>query len=217
MKRIAILMAACFCLLPSLSAQEIRKYEIGVDASYGFKVDKFKANNYGFDLFGGYRFNDHFSAGAGLSYINFNGRMDLPSGIEDVGIWTDNYSAYRPFVYGRYDFLPNRKWTPFVGVRLGYAFFRNTSLHYTVLATGTAYDPIDMSAYEYLRDLDHTLGVKGSVFGTIDLGVARHIGTKGGKISIGVFLDVQPVKFTYYKNEQKRINTTIGSKIGVTF
>ena len=88
-------MAACFCLLPSLSAQEIRKYEIGVDASYGFKVDKFKANNYGFDLFGGYRFNDHFSAGAGLSYINFNGRMDLPSGIEDVGIWTDNYSLYR--------------------------------------------------------------------------------------------------------------------------
>ena len=138
-------MAACFCLLPSLSAQEIRKYEIGVDASYGFKVDKFKANNYGFDLFGGYRFNDHFSAGAGLSYINFNGRMDLPSGIEDVGIWTDNYSAYRPFVYGRYDFLPNRKWTPFVGVRLGYAFFRNTSLHYTVLATGTAYDPIEVS------------------------------------------------------------------------
>ena len=95
--------------------------------------------------------------------------------------------------------------------------FRNTSLHYTVLATGTAYDPIDMSAYEYLRDLDHTLGVKGNVFGTIDLGVSRHIGTKGGKISFGVFLDFQPVKFTYYKNEQKRINTTIGPKIGVTF
>ena len=74
-----------------------------------------------------------------------------------------------------------------------------------------------MSKYAYLTDLDHTLGVKGNVFGTIDLGVSRHIGTKGGKISIGVFLDVQPVKFTYYKNEQKRINTTIGSKIGVTF
>ena len=48
MKRIAIIMAACFCLLPSLSAQKIRKYEIGAGASYGFKVDKIKANNYGF-------------------------------------------------------------------------------------------------------------------------------------------------------------------------
>ena len=83
--------------------------------------------------------------------------------------------------------------------------------------SGSGYDPIDMSKYAYLTDLDHTLGVKGSVFGTIDLGVSRHIGTKGGKISFGVFLDFQPVKFTYYKNEQKRINTTIGPKIGVTF
>ena len=83
--------------------------------------------------------------------------------------------------------------------------------------SGSGYDPIDMSKYAYLTDLDHTLGVKGNVFGTIDLGVSRHIGTKGGKISFGVFLDFQPVKFTYYKNEQKRINTTIGPKIGVTF
>ena len=101
MKRIAIIMAACFCLLPSLSAQKIRKYEIGAGASYGFKVDKIKANNYGFELFGGYKINDHFSAGVGLNYLNFNGRMDLPSGIENDSIWTENYSAYRPFVYGR--------------------------------------------------------------------------------------------------------------------
>ena len=61
-RKIVLLAAAC-CLLPSLSAQEIRKFEIGVDATYGISLKKSEANRYGFDLFGGYKVNEHFSAG----------------------------------------------------------------------------------------------------------------------------------------------------------
>ena len=212
-KKITMLAAAC-CLLSSLSAQEIRKFEIGADASYGISLKKLEANRYGFDLFGGYKVNEHFSAGAGVNYTGYMSRL-LPSGIENVIVQTKQYHAVRPFVYARYDFLPDRKWTPFVGARLGYAFFSDSSLNYGVLYGGDG--TIDASDYEYLRDLDHTLDVKGGVFGSIDLGGSRHIGTKGAKLSFGVSLDYQPVTFDYYKHSEKRTNLTVGPKIGMSF
>lgn len=212
-KKITMLAAAC-CLLSSLSAQEIRKFEIGADASYGISLKKLEANRYGFDLFGGYKVNEHFSAGAGVNYTGYMSRL-LPSGIENVIVQTKQYHAVRPFVYALYDFLPDRKWTPFVGARLGYAFFSDSSLNYGVLYGGDG--TIDASDYEYLRDLDHTLDVKGGVFGSIDLGVSRHIGTKGAKLSFGVSLDYQPVTFDYYKHSEKRTNLTVGPKIGMSF
>ncbi len=212
-RKIVLLAAAC-CLLPSLSAQEIRKFEIGVDASYGISLKKSEANRYGFDLFGGYKVNEHFSAGAGVNYTSYMSRL-LPSGMENIIVQTKPYHAVRPFVYARYDFLPDRKWTPFVGARLGYAFFSDSSLNYGVLYGGDG--TIDASDYEYLRDLDHTLDVKGGVFGSIDLGVSRHIGTKGAKLSFGVSLDYQPVTFNYYKHSEKRTNLTVGPKIGLIY
>lgn len=220
MKRTVIILAACLCLLPSLSAQETRKYEIGVSASYGTSLDKTRSKNYGFDLYGGYKLNHHFSVGAGLNYVNFMGGRALPSGIEYVYVSVkSSYHAFRPYVYGRYDFLPMKKWTPFVGLRAGYAFFKNTTFQYYVLPAdyGSLYDPVDLSEYEYLKDLDHTLVIKGRVFGTLDLGASCHFGKKGSKLSMGAFLDVQPVKFEYYKNREKRINTTAGLKIGFSF
>ena len=66
-KRIIILFATGLCLLSSLSAQEIRKFEIGVDAAYGISLKKSEANRYGFDLFGGYKVNEHFSAGESVA------------------------------------------------------------------------------------------------------------------------------------------------------
>ena len=209
-----MLFATGLCLLSSLSAQEIRKLEIGADATYGISLKKSEANRYGFDLFGGYKVNDRFSAGAGVNYTSYMSRL-LPSGIENVIVQTKPYHAVRPFVYARYDFLPDRKWTPFVGARLGYAFFSDSSLNYGVLYGGDG--TIDASDYEYLRDLDHTLDVKGGVFGSIDLGISRHIGTKGAKLSFGVSLDYQPVTFDYYKHSEKRTNLTVGPKIGMSF
>ena len=218
MKRIALFWAACCGLLFPLSAQESRDYEIGARTSYGLSLKKAKANNYSFDLFGGYKINDHLSAGIGVNYVTYQGRLDLPSGIEDVFIWTENYQTFRPFVYALCDFIPSRKWTPYAGVRLGYAFFRKSSLHYTVFAgSGSAYDPIDMSEYEYLKDLDHTLGVKGNFYGAIDVGISRHIGTGGSKFSFGAYLDVQPAIFVYYKHTERRTNITAGPRIGFTF
>ena len=212
-RKIVLLAAAC-CLLPSLSAQEIRKFEIGVDATYGISLKKSEANRYGFDLFGGYKVNEHFSAGAGVNYTSYMSRL-LPSGMENVIVQTKQYHAVRPYLYVRYDFLPDRKWTPFVGARLGYAFFNSSSLNYGVLYGGDG--TIDASDYEYLRDLDHTLDVKGGIFGSIDLGVSRHIGTKGAKLSFGVSLDYQPVTFNYYKHSEKRTNLTVGPKIGLIY
>lgn len=218
MKRIVLFWAAFCGMLFTLSAQESKDYEIGARASYGLSLKKAKANHYGFDLFGGYKMNDYLSAGIGVNYVIFQGRQDLPSGIEEVFIWTESYQAFRPFVYARYDFLPFRKWTPFAGARLGYAFFRDSSLHYTVFAgSGSVYEPVDMSQYEYLKDLDHMLGVKGNFYGTIDLGIARHIGTGGSKFSFGAYLDIQPARFAYYKHSERRTNITAGPRIGVTF
>ena len=212
-RKIVSLAAAC-CLLSSLSAQEIRKFEIGADATYGISLKKSEANRYGFDLFGGYKVNEHFSAGAGVNYTSYMSRL-LPSGMENVFVQTNPYHAVRPFVYARYDFLPDRKWTPFVGARLGYAFFSGSSLNYVVLPS--YFDPIDPLAYAYLQDLDHSLGIKGGFFGSIDLGVSRHIGTKGAKLSFGVSLDYQPVTFNYYKHSEKRTNLTVGPKIGLLY
>ncbi len=225
MKKILLLLTVA--LLPlSLLAQEQRKYEIGAEASFGFSAQngfnaKNKSNHYSFDVFGGYKFNDSFSAGLGLIYSMFKGREDLPIHFENVFITTEPYSGFRPYVYGRYDFLPHKRWTPYVGAKLGYAFFMNSTVNYYVnplaVGTGFMYDPVDLSGYEYLRDVDHTLGVKGGVFGILDLGAAVHIGHKGSKLSMGVSMDLQPVKFEYNGHTENRFNFTIGPKIGFIF
>ena len=212
-KRIILLFATGLCLLSSLYPGD-QEFEIGADATYGVSLKKSEANRYGFDLFGGYKVNDRFSAGAGVNYTSYMSRL-LPSGIENVIVQTKQYHAARPYLYARYDFLPDRKWTPFVGARLGYAFFSDSSLNYGVMYGGDG--TIDASDYEYLRDLDHTLDVKGGVFGSIDLGVSRHIGTKGAKLSFGVSLDYQPVTFNYYQHSEKRTNLTVGPKIGLIY
>ena len=216
-RMVAVLAGAC-CLLPAVSAQQVKKYEIGADAAYGISLRKSEANRYGFSLFGGYKVNDRFSAGIGLGYVNYQSRL-LPSGIENVFVQTRQYHAVRPYVYARYDFLPERKWTPFAGARLGYALFSDSRLSYGVMPSYGFFGDgtVNASDYEYLKDLDTHLEVKGSIFGSVDLGVSRHIGTKGGKISFGVSLDYQPVTFGYYQNSQKRTNLTVGPKTGLSF
>ena len=219
MKKILLLLTVA--LLPlSLFAQQQRKYEIGAEASFGFS-SKYRANHYGFDVFGGYRFNDSFSAGLGFNYSKFKGRADLACNLENVFITTDPYSGFRPYVYGRYDFLPYKRWTPYVGAKLGYAFFKNSQIIFNVNpfpdGYGFYYGDVDLSEFEYLKDLDHTLGVKGSVFGVLDLGAAVHIGHKGSKLSLGVVMDLQPVKFQYINTSDRKFNFTVGPKIGFSF
>jgi hypothetical protein len=226
MKKILILSLGALLLIPSLNAQETRKYEIGADASFGFGKKSQENNIYSFSAFGGYKLNNSLSVGAGLNYARFQGRWDVPSGIENVYIITNPYQAFRPFVYAHYDFLPNFRWTPYVDARLGYAFFSNSSISYGVNPfaltgpEGGIMYGLDTSEFEYLRDLDHSLGVKGSVYTSIGVGASLHLGKKkkGGKLNLGVSMDLQPVSFSYYNHPQeKKVNFSIGPKIGYTF
>ena len=226
MKKILIVWLGVMLIFPSLNAQETRKYEIGADASFGFRKKSQENNNYSFSAFGGYKLNNSLSVGAGLNYTKYQSRSDVPSGIDDVYIIIQPYQAFRPFVYAHYDFLPNFKWTPYVDARLGYAFFSNSSISYGVNPfaltgpDGGIMYGLDTSEFEYLRDLDHSLGVKGNVYTSIGVGASVHLGKnkKGGKLNLGVSMDLQPVSFSYYNHPQeKKVNFSIGPKIGYTF
>ena len=72
--------------------------------------------------------------------------------------------------------------------------------------------------YEHiLTDPAQTLEVRDSVFGTIDLGVSRRIGNRGSRLSLGVSLDLQPVKFNYNNSEQKMFAPAIGPSAKISF
>ena len=219
MKRILILCVATLSLLQSAYAQEEKKFELGAGASFGFSLGKNQPNSYGFDLFGGYKFNPHFTAGLGINYVNYAERADLPSLDSNLYITTTQYHAFRPFLYFRYDFLPEKKWTPYVGARVGYAFFPDASFNYrwANYQEGLQYGYVPAEYEHILTDPAHPLGIKNGIFGTIDLGVSRHIGSKGGKISFGVSLDFQPVRFQYDQTNQKSISTTIGPYVKMNF
>ncbi|MBQ2172213.1 MAG: hypothetical protein II454_03355 [Bacteroidales bacterium] len=226
MKKILIVWLGVMLIFPSLNAQETRKYEIGADASFGFRKKSQENNNYSFSAFGGYKLNNSLSVGAGLNYTKYQSRSDVPSGIDDVYIIIQPYQAFRPFVYAHYDFLPSFRWTPYVDARLGYAFFSNSSISYGVNPfaltgpEGGIMYGLDTSEFDYLRDLDHSLGIKGNVYTSIGVGASLHLGKnkKGGKLNLGVSMDLQPVSFSYYNHPQeKKVNFSIGPKIGYTF
>lgn len=224
MKKILIVWLGIMLMIPSLNAQEIRKFEIGADAAFGYGDKNQQRNNYSFSVLGGYKINNSFSVGAGLNYTKFQSRWDLPSGIDDVYIITNSYQAFRPFVYARYDFLPKSKWTPYVDARLGYAFFSNSSISYGVNPfaltgpEGGLLYGLDTSEFEYLRDLDHSLGIKGNVYASFGGGASLHLGKKGGKLNIGFTMEIQPVHFNYYNHpHQNKVNITVGPKLGYTF
>jgi len=226
MKKLLILWLGALLLIPSLNAQEIRKFEIGVDGSLGFASNSRQNNNHSLSVFGGYKATNSLSFGAGLNYSRFQSRWDLPCDLEDVYVLTNPYLAFRPFAYVHYDFLPNSKWTPYVDARVGYAFFSKSSISYCINPfaltgpEGGIMYGLDTSEFEYLRDLDHSLGVKGNVYSSIGVGASLHLGKnrKGGKLNFGVSMDLQPVQFSYYQHPQeKKFNFSVGPRLGYTF
>ena len=219
MKKVLLVCVATLGLLQGANAQEDRKFELGAGGSFGFSLKQGQPNSYGFDLFGGYKFNPHFTAGLGVNYINYFGRVDLPSGDPNLYLQTGQYHAFRPYLYFRYDFLPDRKWSPFIGARLGYAFFSDTHYLYRwgVASYGLNYGTVPAEYQHILTDPPQTLGVSNGFFGTIDLGVYRRIGNHGGKLSLGVSLDLQPVKFKYDDTEQKKFAPAIGPYLKMAF
>ena len=218
MKRKITLIVLCLLSVAiSVSAQEMRKYEIGADVSYGISLAKSNSNHVGVNVFGGYKPTEHITIGAGINYSCFQNRL-LPYDNEFVFIQTEPYHSFRPYVYGRYDFLPSCKWIPFVGARVGYGFFSKSTFIFGVLPpSGSMYGEDDLSAYEYLKDLDHTLGVKGGVFCAMNFGISRKIGQKGSRITLGASLEIQPMTFKYVDKSEYRTGITIGPNIGFSF
>ena len=217
---IFFLVAASLCFSQGFLAQGQRKFEVGASGTFGFSMGKTWSNNYGFDFFGGYKFSNNLSAGLGVNYINYFGRQDLPSGDANICVDTKQYHAFRPYVYARYDFLPEKKWTPFVGARMGIALFSDSQLVYRYrgrVESGLQYGNIPPEYAYLLTDSAHPLGVKNNVFAALDLGASLHVGKKGSKFSFGVSADLQPVKFEYGNQSASKTNFTIGPKVGFTF
>lgn len=219
-KHLLLFVVVSLCFAQVLNAQGQRKVEVGVSGSWGFSLGKTWSNNYGFEIFGGYKFNEHISAGLGIGYINYFGRKDLPSGDANIYVDTKQYHAFRPFVYARYDFLPKMKWSPYVSARVGAALFSDSQLVYRYrgsLESGMMFGGIP-AEYEYLlTDSAHPLTVKNNVFVGLDFGASLHVGKKGSKFSFGMSADLQPAKFEYENNSASKINFTIGPKVGFTF
>lgn len=219
MKRFLFVCMATLGLLQGANAQEDRKFELGAGGSIGFSLKKGQPNSYGFDLFGGYKFNPHFTAGLGVNYINYFGRTDLPSGDENLYVETGQYHAFRPYLYTRYDFLPDKKWSPFIGAKFGYAFFSDTHFLYRwrLKDFGLNYGNVPAEYEHILTDPAQTLDVRNNFFGAIDLGISRRIGNRGSKLSIGISLDLQPVKFQYNNSAQKKFAPAIGPSAKISF
>lgn len=221
-KRIIMIITMCLLILQSLMAQEVRKFEFGASTTYGIGIGKETPNNAQFELSAGYKINEHISTGVGFGY-RYSGGIFLSSSLENVFITTKQNHAFRPFLYGRYVFLPEKKWTPSVGAKIGYAFFANSTVNYNInpLALypegAIMYGDVDVSEYEYLKDLDHTLAIKSRLFGTIDFGVSRKIGKNGNSLSLGVSMEIQPMTFHYLDKTESRIGITIGPSMSFSF
>lgn len=198
-----------------VSAQDVRKYEIGAEASYGISIAKSNSNHVGINLFGGYKPTDNITCGIGINYGNFQNRL-LYSGIEGVFIQTDRYHSIRPYLYGKYHFTPFKKWSPYAGVKVGYGAFLNSKISFGI-PVGYKYMNINPDDYAYLKDLDHSLGISGNIYSSLDLGVSRKIGEKGSRISFGVALELQPIKFHYLDKTESRTAFTVGPYIGFSF
>lgn len=198
-----------------VSAQEMRKYEIGADVSYGISLANGNSNHYGITLFGGYKLTDHIVCGVGVNYGNFQNRL-LYSGIEGVLIQTERYHSIRPCFYGKYVFAPFKKWSPYVGVKVGYGAFLNSQISFGV-PVGYNYMNINPDDYAYLKDYDHSLGISGNIYSSIDLGGSRRIGERGSRISFGVSIEVQPIQFQYIERIESRTAFTVGPYIGFSF
>lgn len=200
-----------FFILTSLSlgikAQSLENIEFQIEAGGGKGTNK--VTNYHFNLSSGYIVTDKISTGIGIGYLNNNNRTDLKSGIKDGRIETGNHDAWRPFLYGKYNFLPDNKISPFVSVKLGYSFFSNQKFNY-VLNKGE--DPFGSSELP-----DQNLELKGGVYTTIDVGLYRSVGQRGTKLYVSLSYDLQPLTYKYLTQNVKENISSFGANIGIIF
>ena len=126
MKRLLILCVATLSLLQSAYAQQLNKFEYAVGPVFGVGFAPDQAYFIGAGVLGGYRFNKFFSSGVGVDFMHYVGRQGQYYTDTNMPLLATRYNAIRPFVYCRYDILPDEDWCPYVGGRLGYAFVLDT-------------------------------------------------------------------------------------------
>lgn len=208
-RKLVYIFVILFSLSTGVKAQLSDKVEFQLGAG-GAKASH-SVTNYHFNISSGYVINERISTGTGIGYyIYFDQRTDLRSGIKDGKIEPGNHNAWRPFLYGKYNILPEKRITPFVSLRLGYAFFSNHKFNYTFDKNE---DPFNGS-----QELpDQNLDLKGGVYTTIDLGVFRRIGQKGTKFYGSLSYDLQPLTYKYLSQNITKNISSFGTNIGIVF
>lgn len=195
------------CISAGIKAQTREKVEFQLEIGGG--TGAHNVTNYHFHFSSGYEINDKVSLGTGTGYVNYFNRTDLKGDLEDRYIETGNHGAWRPFLYGKYNMLPKKKINPFIGVKLGYALFSNTTFAYVF---DKDRDPFGNSDVD-----DQNLGIKGGINTIIDMGISRCIGHCGAKFHISISYDLQPVTYHYLSNKVKKNISSFGANIGITF
>lgn len=166
MKRLLILCVATLSLLQSAYAQQLNKFEYAVGPVFGVGFAPDQANFIGAGVLGGYRFNKFFSSGVGVDFMHYVGRPGQYYTDTNMPLLATRYNAIRPFVYCRYDILPDEDWCPYVGGRLGYAFV-----------------------------LDPGFQHKAGLFSALDLGVLHRTGNGGRWQSYGISIETQYLQY----------------------
>lgn len=212
-KSIIICLAASALLVCHGASGQERKIEAGVNLAFSKRSEP--ADNIGAELFGGYKVGHNLWLGAGINYSNYGWRRDLQSNLESVRVVTQNYTVTRPFVYARYDILPDSRWCPFLGARLGYGIFSDSQYKSQPIHLGGKTDDDFPDYVMKYADLD----VRNGIYTSIELGVSLRLG-RSCKMKLALSADIQSVGFRYgfeADHSENRINYSMGPKIGFSF
>lgn len=166
MKRFLILCFAAIGLLQSVYGQEVKKFEYAAGPTFGVGFAADRAYSFGASVLGGYHFNKYFAAGVGGDFMHYAGRLGMYSTDTNMPLYPACYNAFRPFVYCRYDILPDEEWCPYVGGRLGYAIV-----------------------------LDAGFQHKAGLYSALDLGVLHRTDDKGRRQSYGISIESQYLQY----------------------
>lgn len=208
MKRLIFLCTTFLSVFLSKDVMGQRRLEVGANLSFSVKSEP--ADNFSAELFGGYNVSRNLWLGAGINYANYRWRTDLPVNLMSSYVQTNGYSVSRPYIYARYDILPDSKWCPFLAGKIGYGFFSNSQYRYLPIRNNDYPDYF----YKYID-----LRIRNGIFTSLDLGVSLRLG-KSCKMMLALCADIQSVGFRYGMDadySESKINFSMGPKIGFSF
>lgn len=175
MKRFWVLCVAALVLLQSAFAQEPRRFEYAAGPILGVGFGMDNAFSVGVGGLGGYKFNKYFSSGLGIDFMSCFGRPGLYYTYTGIPVGAAHYHAIRPYIYCRYDILPDEEWSPYVGARLGYVLVPDAGFQHKV-----------------------------GMYGALDLGVMHRTDDRGRKLSFGISIESQYLQYLLRRSVSRR-------------